>query len=86
MKALLLTAPEKFEIAEMPVPDFGPDDLLVRVQACGICGSDVHGYDGSTGRRILVRPGGVADSLAIQEEDRRNIEREAIRDVRQRSG
>jgi L-iditol 2-dehydrogenase len=52
MKALLLVAPEKFEITEMPTPDFGPDDLLVRVQACGICGSDVHGYDGSTGRRI----------------------------------
>ena len=27
------------------------DELLVRVGACGICGSDVHGYDGSTGRR-----------------------------------
>jgi L-iditol 2-dehydrogenase len=27
-------------------------DVLVRVKACGICGSDVHGYDGSTGRRI----------------------------------
>jgi L-iditol 2-dehydrogenase len=26
--------------------------MLVRVAACGICGSDVHGYDGSTGRRI----------------------------------
>jgi L-iditol 2-dehydrogenase len=36
----------------MPDPQIGPDDLLVRVKACGICGSDVHGYDGSTGRRI----------------------------------
>jgi len=26
--------------------------LLIRIQACGICGSDVHGYDGSTGRRL----------------------------------
>ena len=34
----------------MPRP--GPDELLVRVEACGICGSDVHGFDGSTGRRI----------------------------------
>src|SRR5262249_8912503 len=30
----------------------GPGDVLVRVMACGICGSDVHGIDGSTGRRI----------------------------------
>ncbi|HEY9250045.1 MAG TPA: galactitol-1-phosphate 5-dehydrogenase, partial [Rariglobus sp.] len=30
----------------------GPDEVLVRVRTCGICGSDVHGLDGSTGRRI----------------------------------
>jgi L-iditol 2-dehydrogenase len=36
----------------MPTPDIGDDDVLVRVRACGICGSDIHGYDGSTGRRI----------------------------------
>ena len=36
----------------MPVPALDDDDVLVRVRACGICGSDVHGYDGSTGRRI----------------------------------
>jgi L-iditol 2-dehydrogenase len=36
----------------VPVPALEDDDVLVRVRACGICGSDVHGYDGSTGRRI----------------------------------
>ena len=36
----------------MPVPEVHADDVLVRVRACGICGSDVHGYDGSSGRRI----------------------------------
>ena len=36
----------------MPRPEPGPRDVLVRVRACGICGSDVHGYDGSSGRRI----------------------------------
>ena len=40
------------EMVPMPVPEIGPDDVLVRVRACGICGSDVHGFDGSTGRRI----------------------------------
>ena len=36
----------------MPVPEVQADDVLVRVHACGVCGSDVHGYDGSSGRRI----------------------------------
>jgi L-iditol 2-dehydrogenase len=39
-------------IADLPVPHVGEDDVLVRVRACGICGSDVHGFDGSSGRRI----------------------------------
>lgn len=52
MKALLLQEYKKLELVDMPVPEIGPDDLLVRVKACGICGSDVHGWDGSTGRRI----------------------------------
>jgi L-iditol 2-dehydrogenase len=52
MNALLLREYLKLELTDMPVPAIGPGDLLVRVKACGICGSDVHGFDGSTGRRI----------------------------------
>jgi L-iditol 2-dehydrogenase len=52
MKALLLVDKRRLEITDLPVPAIAPADLLVRVKACGICGSDVHGYDGSTGRRI----------------------------------
>jgi len=52
MKSLLLSAYNQLEIAEMPLPAVGAGELLVRVEACGICGSDVHGYDGSSGRRI----------------------------------
>jgi L-iditol 2-dehydrogenase len=52
MKTLLLTDYLKFELAEMPVPEVGPHDVLIRVAACGICGSDIHGYDGGSGRRI----------------------------------
>ena len=52
MKSLLLTSYNRLEIADMPVPAIGPDEVRVRVETCGICGSDVHGYDGSTGRRI----------------------------------
>ena len=52
MKALLLSRNSHLELAELPQPNVGPDEVLVRVAACGICGSDVHGYDGSSGRRI----------------------------------
>ena len=52
MKALLLKDYKRLEMTEMPEPQIGPDDLLVRVKACGICGSDIHGFDGNTGRRI----------------------------------
>ncbi len=51
MKAMLLSEYKKLEIVDMPMPVCGPNDLLVRVKACGICGSDVHGWDGSSGRR-----------------------------------
>ena len=52
MKSLLLSEYSHLEIADMPMPAVGPEEVLVRVEACGICGSDVHGYDGSSGRRI----------------------------------
>ncbi len=52
MKSLLLSEYSHLEIADLPLPAVGPGEVLVRVEACGICGSDVHGFDGSTGRRI----------------------------------
>ena len=52
MKALLLSSYNDLQVAEMQAPIPGGDELLIRVAACGICGSDVHGYDGSSGRRI----------------------------------
>jgi L-iditol 2-dehydrogenase len=52
MKALLLAKYGHLEMTELPQPSPGSDEVLVRVAACGICGSDVHGYDGSSGRRI----------------------------------
>jgi L-iditol 2-dehydrogenase len=52
MKALLLPEYGRLEVVDVPVPVPAEDEVLVRVKACGICGSDVHGYDGSSGRRI----------------------------------
>ncbi len=51
MKALVLTDYLKFSYEETPAPKPGTGEVLVAVKACGICGSDVHGMDGSTGRR-----------------------------------
>ena len=45
MKALVLTEYNKLEIREVPMPVPQPDEVLVKVMAAGICGSDVHGMD-----------------------------------------
>ncbi len=52
MKALVLKAYNRFVYEDAPEPEIGPDEVLIQVKACGICGSDVHGMDGSSGRRI----------------------------------
>lgn len=52
MKALTLTEYNQFTYGDAPEPEFTDDDVLVAVKACGICGSDIHGMDGSSGRRI----------------------------------
>jgi len=52
MKALVLEEYNHFAYKDVPEPQIGSDDVLVQVRTCGICGSDVHGMDGSSGRRI----------------------------------
>ena len=52
VKALLLTAPSQLEFTDVPAPVAADDEVLLRIRACGICGSDIHGWDGSTGRRL----------------------------------
>jgi len=51
MKALVLKEYRQFAYDDVPTPEPGPGQVLVAVKACGICGSDVHGMDGSSGRR-----------------------------------
>jgi L-iditol 2-dehydrogenase len=52
MKALVLEEYNKLVYKDVPDPEIQADEVLVAVKACGICGSDIHGMDGSTGRRI----------------------------------
>ena len=52
MQALVLEEYKRFAYRDVPDPALrGPKDVIVRVKAAAICGSDVHGMDGSTGRR-----------------------------------
>src|SRR5436309_15776360 len=51
MKALVLKEYNRFDFEDVPKPQPAASEVLVAVKACGICGSDVHGLDGSTGRR-----------------------------------
>lgn len=56
MRAALFTAPgAPLEIATVPDPVAGPGDVIVRVKACGICGSDLH----AAGSRTLKLPAGA---------------------------
>ena len=52
MKALVLEKYMELKYKEVPDPVLKPGEVLVEVKASGICGSDIHGMDGSTGRRI----------------------------------
>lgn len=52
MNALLLSEYNHLAVTTLPVPVPSATDVLVQVAACGICGSDVHGFDGTSGRRI----------------------------------
>jgi threonine dehydrogenase-like Zn-dependent dehydrogenase len=52
MKALVLEEYNRLVYKEVSDPVIQANEVMVQVMACGICGSDVHGMDGSTGRRI----------------------------------
>ncbi len=56
MKILQFNGPWQFSLEEAPTPSFGSEEVLIRADAVGICGSDVHGFTGESGRR---KPGMV---------------------------
>lgn len=43
-RVAMLTDLKKFEIQEYPIPEIGDDDILVKVEGCGVCGTDAHEY------------------------------------------
>lgn len=57
MNIALLNEPYDIEIKEVDVPEIGPEDVLVKVMAVGVCGSDVHYYaHGSVGEFVVKEP------------------------------
>ena len=68
MKALTLTAYHEFEYGDAPSPEIGPEEVLISIRACGICGSDIHGMDGSSGRRqppIIMGHEGAGEIIEV---------------------
>ena len=57
MKALVYSAPEKFEIKEIPTPEVKPHQVLIRVKACGLCGTDIHIHRGQFLSKFPLTPG-----------------------------
>lgn len=52
MRVLVFDGPHAFHIEERPLPEPGPGEVRVRIAFVGICGSDLHGYTGESGRRV----------------------------------
>ena len=51
MRALVYHGPHDIRVEERPDPEPGPEEVLLRISATGICGSDLHGYTGENKRR-----------------------------------
>lgn len=56
-RAIVQTGPHKLEMRELPIPEIDDGSALLRVEACGICGSDVEQYEGVIGVDWPLVPG-----------------------------
>jgi len=55
--AIVQTGPRKLEVREYPLPEIGAEDALLRLESCGICGSDYEQYEGAIALSSPVIPG-----------------------------
>ena len=56
MKGVFFLGNQRFETREMELPPLGPRDVLVRNEAAGVCGTDVHIYHGEKGSADVTPP------------------------------
>jgi D-arabinitol dehydrogenase (NADP+) len=57
MKAIVYAAPREFQYRDEELPHIGADEILLRVDACGLCGTDLHIHEGNFGPRFPLIPG-----------------------------
>jgi D-arabinitol dehydrogenase (NADP+) len=57
MKAIVYDAPRQFKYKEVPEPEIQSDDVLVRINACGLCGTDLHIHEGEFAPNFPLIPG-----------------------------
>src|SRR5690348_10975935 len=57
VRAAVMTAPGKMEVRKFPYPEVGKDDLVVKVEICGVCGTDQHLWLGELAAPYPVIPG-----------------------------
>jgi threonine dehydrogenase-like Zn-dependent dehydrogenase len=73
-RAIVQTGPHELELRELPVPEIDDDSALLRVEACGICGTDVEQYAGLIPARFPLIPGhepvGVIDRIGSRAAER----------------
>ncbi|HEX4777066.1 MAG TPA: alcohol dehydrogenase catalytic domain-containing protein, partial [Acidimicrobiia bacterium] len=56
-QALVLAEPRRLELRSLPVPEVADDDAVVRVDACGLCGTDHEQYSGALPMGFAFVPG-----------------------------
>jgi len=83
MRIAILDAPRRFTVQERPVPEIGPSQVLVRVAACGVCTSELHIWDGTTGtagfpRSLGHEVSGVVERVGAEVTSRRPGDRVAV--------
>ncbi|KAJ3999575.1 NADP+-dependent D-mannitol dehydrogenase [Lentinula boryana] len=66
MKALWYDAPHKFSIKDVPIPQVGDDDVLLKVTCCGICGTDGHIHEGEFISKFPLIPGHEAIGTVVE--------------------
>jgi threonine dehydrogenase-like Zn-dependent dehydrogenase len=77
-RAIVQTGTRQLELRELPIPDIDDDSGLLRLEACGICGSDVEQYTGTIPVRMPLIPGheplGIIDKIGARAAKRWRVE------------
>ncbi|KAK0303162.1 hypothetical protein LTR01_008308 [Friedmanniomyces endolithicus] len=65
MRALQYSKPEDFAVVEIDVPSIGEEDVLVKIEACGVCGTDLHYHKGEFMAKYPLIPGHEAVGTVV---------------------